>query len=330
MNMTLENTLKGINLGEVQTFHNLAVFPILNNEIKPPEYITLGTALKQGVLKVEEISADGSVPEISITNSGEIPVLLLDGEELVGAKQNRVVNMTILLKPLSDTLVNVSCTELGRWSYTTKEFQDSDVVMERSIRARKVRSVSESLKQSGEFRSDQREIWDGIDALCQTAGVRSETQAMRDVYDGKKQALHGAMEAFPGIENQCGLFFLLDGKVLGMDLISRPEAYSGIHDKLVKSYVIDALPRNFEPTRVPPPKAVELFVQQIFDCSEESFPSLGLGTDFRFARGELCGSALIHGDTCIHTAFFSNSPLEDRSMMHGFRQRRGFRQASQD
>ena len=308
-------------------FQNLAVSPIFEDEIKPPEYLTLGTALKQGVLKVQEISEDGSVPEVSIANSGNMPVLLLDGEELVGAKQNRVVNTTILLKPLSETRVNVSCTELGRWSYTTKEFHDSDVVMERGIRARKNRSVSESLRQCGGFRSDQREIWDGIDALCQTTGVRSETQAMRDVYDGKKHALHDAMLAFPRIEKQCGLFFLVDGKVLGMDLISRPEAYSEIHDKLMRSYAIDALPRNSGSARAPKRETVQRFVRQIRDCSEERFPSAGLGTDFRFTRGELCGSALIHGDTCIHTAFFSNATIEERSGMRSFRQRRGFRQA---
>ena len=325
MNTTLESTLKGISLGEVQTFHNLAVFPILGNGATGPEYITMGAALKQGVLKVEEISEGGSVPEVTVSNSGEVPVLLLDGEELAGAKQNRVLNTTVLLKPLSKTVINVSCTERGRWSYATREFRDSEVVMARNIRARKNRSVSACLNQSRAFRSNQGEIWEEIDALCESAGVSSETDAMRDVYEGKKHELEACLEAFPQIENQRGLVFLVDRAVVGMDLVSQPEAYSDIHTKLLRSYVIDAMPRNLDGQRVPAHEGVQQFIDQVLGCSENSFPSVGLGADLRFERTELCGSALIHSETCIHAAFFSNIPFEEGPRMRGFRQRRGFR-----
>jgi hypothetical protein len=326
MNITLENTLKAFTLGDVQIFHNLAAFPILGNGVTGPEYITLGVALQMGVLKVEEVSEGGSVPEVSVTNSGEMPVLLLDGEELAGAKQNRVLNATVLLKPMSKTVINVSCSERGRWSYATKEFSDSDVVMARNIRARKNRSVSASLNQSSSFRSDQGEIWQEIDALCESAGVHSDTGAMRDVYEGKKQDLHRCMEAFPRIDKQRGLAFLIDRAVVGIDIVSRTDAYSDLHNKLLRSYVIDSMPRNVEGHRRPSSDAVGQFIDQIFGCSESSFPSVGLGTDFRFERREVCGSALVCEDTCIHAAFFSNIPFGDVPRMRGFRQRREFRQ----
>lgn len=326
MNTTLENTLKGITLGEVQEFHNLAAFPILGNGVTGPDYITLGVALQKGLLKVEEVSEGGSVPEVTVTNSGEMPVLLLDGEELAGAKQNRVLNSTILLKPKSTTVINVSCTERGRWSYATREFSDSEVVMARKIRAAKNRSVSASLNQSRSFRSDQGEIWEEIDALCESAGVRSDTGAMRDVYEGRKHELNECLEAFPRIEKQRGLVFLIDRSVVGMDILSRPEAYSDVHNKLLRSYVIDATPGKVESHSHPDPGVVGRFIDQILGCSESSFPSVGLGTDYRLERRKLCGSALVCEDTCIHAAFFSNIPFGDEPKMRGFRQRREFRQ----
>jgi hypothetical protein len=325
MNMTLENTLKKITLGEVQTFQNLAAFPILAGEVTGPDYVTLGIALQKGVLKVEEVSEDGSVPEVIVTNSDEMPVLLLDGEELAGAKQNRVLNSSILLDPTSRTVINVSCTERGRWSYSTREFSDSNVVMARKIRATKNRAVSASLNQSRTYRSDQGAIWEEIDALHESAGVRSETGAMRDVYEGKKHELQACLEAFPSIEKQRGVVFLIDRAVVGMDILSRPAAYSEIHNKLLRSYVVDAMPGKAESHRRPDPDVVGRFVDQILGCSESSFPSVGLGMDFRLERRELCGSALICEDTCIHAAFFSNSPFEERSSIRGFRQRREFR-----
>jgi hypothetical protein len=230
------------------------------------------------------------------------------------------------LKQRSSTVINVSCTERGRWSYATREFSDSDVVMARKIRAAKNRSVSASLNQSNSFRADQGEIWEEIDALCESAGVRSETGAMRDVYEGKKHELHQCLEAFPGITKQRGLVFLIDGAVVGMDILSRPEAYSDLHNKLLRSYVVDAMRGNVEGHRHPDPDVVGRFIDQILGCSESSFPSVGLGTDFRLERRELCGSALVCEDTCIHAAFFSNIPFGDEPKMRGFRQRRKFRQ----
>jgi len=325
MNSTLEKTLEGLTVGEVQTFHNLAVFPLLDSGINSFGYITLGVALNRGVLKVEEVSEGGSVPEVLVTNTGKDPVLLLDGEELVGAKQNRVLNTTVLLKPQSETVINVSCTEQKRWSYVSREFQDSDVVMARDIRARKSRSVSVSLENSNEYRSNQGEIWDGIDDLCATSGVRSETAAMRDVFDGKKEELHGALDAFPSVSRQRGLVFVMEGAVLGLDLLSQSEAYSKIHEKLLKSYVVDALPRMTRRRRKPSRDTVSRFVAKVSRCCETNFPSVGLGTDYRYQRGAMCGSALIHDDTCVHAAFFSNVTVQAEPDMRGFRQRRGFR-----
>ena len=74
-------------------------------------------------------------------------------------------------------------------------------------------------------------------------------------------------------------------------------------------------------------KTVEQFVVKLMACSETSFPSVGCGTDYRYEDREVCGSALVHEDTCIHAAFFSNVSSEEHSPeMRGFRQRRRFRQ----
>ena len=67
-----------------------------------------------------EVSEGGHVPETEeIVNEGELSVLLLDGEELLGAKQNRVLNLTILVPAHQTCVVPVSCVESGRWHHVS-------------------------------------------------------------------------------------------------------------------------------------------------------------------------------------------------------------------
>ena len=53
---------------------------------------------------------------------GDIRVLFLEGEELVGAKQNRILNTSVLLPARSKIKIPVSCVERGRWAYKSKHF----------------------------------------------------------------------------------------------------------------------------------------------------------------------------------------------------------------
>ena len=67
----------------------------------------------------------GSVPELLVENMGDIRVLFIEGEELVGAKQNRILNTSILVAAKSKTKIPVSCVEQGRWGYKSKFFGSS-------------------------------------------------------------------------------------------------------------------------------------------------------------------------------------------------------------
>jgi len=103
--------LRSVDLGPSRSFENLSILPLLRNEEWPPDYVTLDEALAGGSVAITELGDGGSVPELLVTNSGQMPVLLLDGEELVGAKQNRVLNLTILVAAQSTLTIPVSCVE---------------------------------------------------------------------------------------------------------------------------------------------------------------------------------------------------------------------------
>lgn len=116
MESFLETFLERSSLEPTQQHKAVTCVPLLRTDGTGPAYITLSEALQRSTLTVTEISVQASVPDLLVANCGDLPVLVLDGEELAGAKQNRVLNTSVLLSAHSETIIPVSCTEHGRWS----------------------------------------------------------------------------------------------------------------------------------------------------------------------------------------------------------------------
>jgi len=187
------------------------------------------------------VSAGGSVPELMVENKGDAAVLILDGEELAGAKQNRVLNTTILVGPKSATKIPVSCTEHGRWSYISREFHASGNVMSPGLRQVNMQEVHASLRSGRQFHGAQSAVWDGIARMHLDAEVDSMTGAMRDVFEAKRTVLEDYLKSFKLEAGQKGALIFIGGEVAGLDFVSREQAYGLLHAKLVKSYAMEAM-----------------------------------------------------------------------------------------
>jgi hypothetical protein len=325
METIIRNCLSGLKLGEVKAFENMEVFPLFKATDGGPQYAMLKEALQKQMIVITELHESGSVPQLKVVNHSEQFVLLLDGEELMGAKQNRVLNTSILMAAKSETIIPVSCTEQGRWSYRSAAFQDSDVIMAAKVRSRKSRSVTESLKEEQCFHSDQGEVWAQIASLHRMAAVGAETGAMKDVFTARRRDLEGYLKAFPYAAGRQGILVRVNGRIVGMDLLSRQTAHEQIHAKLVKSYAMDALlehSRGMAKTTVQTP---ENFLEDARNSKESRFESPGVGYDYRLEGGRMVGSALVFEGAMIHLAFFSLEKGEQERPMSGYRRRRSFR-----
>ena len=103
-------TLAEVTVGPEASFERLSVIPLTPNNPKlPMDCISLDEALIRGDFEVTELSEAGQVPELQVVNDSDTRVLLMDGEELVGAKQNRIVNLTILVPARATVVIPVSC-----------------------------------------------------------------------------------------------------------------------------------------------------------------------------------------------------------------------------
>src|SRR5262245_11711942 len=112
---------KSIQLGEAVEHRGIVIAPLLPRNDPQAQYLTLEEALPLG-FRITEVDAAGSVPELLAGNPLDESVLLYDGEEVIGAKQNRILNVTVLCATTSETLIPVSCVEEGRWRARSSSF----------------------------------------------------------------------------------------------------------------------------------------------------------------------------------------------------------------
>jgi len=151
MQQVIKEYLEQAKVGRKQVYKNMAVYPLLSDYSLSLEYILLDEALGSGVIEVTEVDNHGAVPNLKVHNKSQRMVLILDGEELVGAKQNRIVNTTILIAAGATVVIPVSCVEQGRWSYNTPWFHSEERIMPSRMRAMKSEQVQRSVRAHGDI-----------------------------------------------------------------------------------------------------------------------------------------------------------------------------------
>jgi hypothetical protein len=303
---TLGQELAGINVGTPVTFGGLTVIPLFRDgSIVPPEpgYLLFEEAVARGAARVTELGGGGSVPELRFENLGEKPVLLLDGEELIGAKQNRVVNLTILAPAKQIIVIPVSCVEAGRWHAKTEDFQPAGHVMYSRARAAKAMQLSSSMAAGSGRRSNQPAIWDEIASKCEHLDANSPTQAMKAIYDSRSSAIDEYVRAFDWVPLQAGLIFALGPDNIGLDLMDHPHAMRAMLPKLVRSYALDALEApHLAPATI---AAATEFILRIGRAEALKRPAVGIGEDVRLTGNGISGASLWAEERHIHVCAFT-------------------------
>lgn len=301
----------GVKIGAPVTFKNMTVFPLMGGQRTAADYLTLDEALAQKLAAITEVSEGGSVPELKFVNSSDKRVFLLDGEELVGAKQNRVLNLSIMV-PVGRTLVvPVSCVERGRWHHRSREFASAPRAQYAEGRAMKMAQVSESMKASGRRTSNQSEVWNHINEKFSKFGSSSDTSAMSDIYEQQCARLEEYVRSFTPAGDQVGAVFAIGGDVVGLELFDSPETLRKLFTKLLRSYGLDALDRvrsdNAEPpaSSIPTEATASAFLRKVTEAKGEEFPAVGEGQDLRLTGPALTGAALAVDGRVVHLSAFA-------------------------
>ena len=284
---------------EALTHEALTVFPLSGVRHGAFAYTLLSDAVAKKTLHITEMES-ASVGTLMARNTGTLPVLIVVGQELVGGKQNRIINSTVLVPP-GATALPVSCVEQARWSAPQSGFAPHDALYP-ALRAETVMQVAASLRQSGTHASDQGAIWSNIHDRQADEAIFSPTGAMADLYDRRQGDLAAYERAVPYPDGALGMVTAIGGRITGLELFDAPATMAALWPMFVRAAALDAIRTPLAPA-VAKERAIRM-VRRIHETKMETFRSPGIGHDVRLNGGGVAGAALVCQGVIIHLTLF--------------------------
>jgi hypothetical protein len=311
----LATRVRQVKAGQGQALRTLRVVPIRGRSRKRPTLRMLeGDALD--AVHVTEIDDSGSVAQLRVENTLDTRVFLLDGQELRGAKQNRILNCDVLVPRKSTLTVPVSCVEAGRWAYQSEKFSPGKSASFR-IRSAKSRRVSDSLREHGRHDADQAAVWDEVNADLQQSDATSSTAALSDAYAQRQTEFDELQLNLRMPDDAVGLAVFNGGRFLGLDLFDRHATLAYFWQSLVDSYALSTI-RNLDVATDETQtgkefEQVDRLLQEAVAGRWAKYGSPGEGDDFRLDDERLSGSALVWRDRVVLHMQLFGSPAVNRT-----------------
>jgi protein-tyrosine phosphatase len=285
-----------LRLAPPQRIESFDVFPILASGNGCELHCLLGPeAIVNGRLSVAEMPGGAVVQRLQAT-SMEDAVLVLEGDTLIGCKQNRVVTRTVLVPPKSTVILEVGCMEHGRWSAVSRHFTFGGDRMEGQIRRQTVAERSR-----GKF--DQQRLWAQVSARLETSGVASETSDYHSFVTSRASAIGARKRDLNAQPGQIGVLVLHANRLVALELLATPGLWKQVAERTLGALLLADKGVAAEAAAVDPERWMASVAERCLTLS----PGLGLGSDIAVAGDGFDGSGLWLGESMAHLAVFGSN-----------------------
>jgi hypothetical protein len=298
-----------ITVAEPTVVGPLAVFPLIADRSPSVRYVSFAEAVQRGVV-VKELGGGASVNDLMVHNPLDVAVLLYEGEEVLGAQQNRTFDVSVLVAAGSVLQVPVSCVEAGRWDGGRHDeaFAPAPQTANPRLRQMKNTQARASVAAGLEARAIQGEVWREVAETAGRHGVNSRTGAMHDVFERRREQLDRVARAVEMHCSQVGMIAAIGGRFVVLDHVSEVEAFAALHGPLVQGYALDALEASA--AEAPSIDDARDFIELLLGVPCTLGPAVGLSEGVRFAFGGLAGTGLICEGELVTLSAFADEPGE--------------------
>lgn len=283
-------------LGEPQVAGRLAVYPVFGPTRPRLAYRTFAQAVELGAL-ARERERGPAVRALVVENPTELPLLVYEGEEVLGAQQNRTFAASALVAA-GDTLeLDVTCVEQGRWDSRRhrERMRPSPQAADPSLR-RLARASANAIGSA-----DQAQVWSAVACRMVEHNVASQSAAMSDVFDYRRGDLDSLGRGIRHLDGQVGAVAAVAGRPVVLDLVSRAEAFACLLPRLAQGYALDALN---SPESEPDGEAAEAFLRDALRAPRLETRTAGMGNGLAIGSPALLGSGLeVSGELIQLSAF---------------------------
>ena len=277
---SLNNLNVDIELLTPQVHENMAIIPLKTGKTYNVDLLTLEKGIELGLVNVKECE-HSQVNTLIVENRSVTPLILIDGEEVVGGDQNRIVSETLIIAPKSSMKIPVNCSEQGRWAYK-KEFIHSEYIANYNTRRAKEYARRKN-------HSVQHTVWSSI----------------HESYDNLKKNHNEIVKSFEIVEGQNGVLVIVDGEIIGFEVFLNSDIYRQFHEKIIKSYLIDSkLENSMFSVNVDEAQNV---INNAIDSSFEPKESIGLEESYEFENDNGLGVISTYKSEIIHWSYFKKS-----------------------
>lgn len=274
----------------------LAVYPLNSDGQVLPRHLSLDRALAQGDIRIEEISEGGDVNRLRVENRGDLPVFIMGGEVLSGARQDRILQHDLWLPADSGPVtVSVYCVEHGRWSYRGSDRKFDSKATLSNLRVRRA-----AMSEGG-----QGAVWQSVDETCKSGDVAAPTRALNAAYEDPKLIRHidqierdlrDVPEDYPSMT---GVAVQMGNRVVAVDLFGERRQLRALWPKLLRSYALEARLFGGELGSLQRQRVRE-FLSDLSECDSRLANTPGEGDLYRLRDPYVSGEALVIEGNLAH------------------------------
>jgi len=296
--------LAGLIAGSATQIGELTLVPITHQKLCGRPDTLIEDAILVGQLEILERDG-GTVQQVLAQNGGTTDVLVLEGDTLIGCKQNRMVAWSVLVGAGPTVPVSVGCMERGRWSHGGPAFKPGAMSVDPHIRRRSKRETSASALSPTGPRLDQGRAWSDVDDKLRHRNVSSESDDYHAGLLARVAKTRARLKHANPTPGQIGVIALVRQQLLGIEIVGHPETWRKLARRVLPSYALGAESAATDPdfgwTGQGTP---EDWLTALTRGRLELYPARGKGLDGTITSGGVRGSCLWYHGTVRHLAVF--------------------------